>query len=355
MPGRGTTIEKYFRRMSAGEAERHRGGYGLLTNLVTEGVSPYVAYSFLKSHFGVPQYKVKTLAEYDKVQWEYFIKGKNSYLRVYDWKLFDWSIGIARPPISSSPISPSIPASPQEEKTALSDAKLLFSYIKRYARTAAHVPVGTHRYQLVENVFQTNYSRGQQLLELMATTTDYYSLSAMAWAAAVSYIFSVEGLLNLVYDIYLHKTIRENTELQQHLQRLPLTDKWGLASYMCYCFARPLKNNSLGYQSLKKLTNLRNEWAHSAITPEMRTFFLREDNLSFAATSARAVQHFDILGKETDFVKQIRQDADTIVSEMVQAVRPELKTTFLKVLRHEAISLDAERMPLRGPRHYYWP
>jgi hypothetical protein len=337
--------------MSEKEVGIYGGGYGLLTNLVlTEGISPYVAYSFLKAHFGAPQYKMKNLSDYDKVQWQYFIKSSKSYLRIYDWKLFDWSIGIGRD------ISAKLGTATQpEEQRAMSDAKFLLSRIKKYARTTARVPVAKHRYQLVENVFQTNYSRAEGLFNLMTARTSYTDMSALAWSAAVSYIFSVEGLLNLVYDIYLNSNIRENTNLQEHLQRLSLIDKWCLASYVCYCFSSPLKNSSKGYQSLKKLVNLRNQWAHSSITPEMRTFFIREDDLSFATTPVPVAKHFDVPGEEISFVKGVRRDTDSIVSELLQAVRPELRASFLEVLRYEAISLDTEKVPLRGPRHEYWP
>ncbi len=230
-----------------------------------------------------------------------------------------------------------------------------FSQIRKYARTIRSIPVAKHSYQLIENVFQTNYSRAQDIFDLMEPEPQYTDqASALSWAAAVSYVFSIEGLFNLIYDVYLKKEIRENAGLYEHLQRLSLADKWSLASHVCYCFKDHLKTSSRGYQNLKKLVNLRNEWAHSSITPEMRTFFLREDDLAFATTAAPIHAGYEF-GQEIAFVKRIKHETDTVVSELLGAVAPEFKTSFSQMLRDSAVSLDVRRVPLRGPRHDYWP
>ncbi len=112
--------------MNEDEIREFSGGHGLLIWLSSAGISPYAAYSFMKERFGPPQRKAKTLKEYDKVQWTFYIKSNNSMLRVYDWKLFEWSIGVAtrmlRPGVSHEDT-----ISAEEESKAMADAKLLLT------------------------------------------------------------------------------------------------------------------------------------------------------------------------------------------------------------------------------------
>jgi hypothetical protein len=67
--------------MNDDEIKEFCSGHALLYFLSSEGISPYVAYSFMKERFGAPQRKAKTLREYDKIQWTYYIKSNNSMLR----------------------------------------------------------------------------------------------------------------------------------------------------------------------------------------------------------------------------------------------------------------------------------
>ena len=60
-----------------------------------DGISPFTAYSFLKEHFGTPQWRIRNNAEYEKIQWMYFLKGKTSYLEIYDWKLISWHVRVS--------------------------------------------------------------------------------------------------------------------------------------------------------------------------------------------------------------------------------------------------------------------
>jgi hypothetical protein len=66
-------------------------GHGILAGS-PGGISPFVVYEFLKKHFGRPNYTVPS----DRTTWEYVLKGPRRYLSIYDWKIHDWHVGIAR-------------------------------------------------------------------------------------------------------------------------------------------------------------------------------------------------------------------------------------------------------------------
>jgi hypothetical protein len=303
-------------------------------------VSPYAVYSLLRSHFGKPTWQTKS-QYYDKVHWEYALRGKGSVLRVFDLKLFGWYIQI----LDGDP------------KRATIDARLLLSYIIAYAKHA-RIPIKNAKYRLIENVFFKNYSRGNECLDMLKKDPAKTHESLVSWAAVLAYVLSVEALLNVVYEIYLNGIIQENSDLCEHIDRLSPLDKWCLASQLCTCFRRPLKKDTDAYTRLKWLWKFRIQLTHSKITEDMKIYFLRQDGLPFA-TSRFAVGNVtrDAFYYGTVpmwFVEKTKADVELILSELTSNLDPNLQKTFSESIMREDISFDPVKKRLASPGHDYW-
>jgi hypothetical protein len=347
-------IKRAFRAASRKEARDIRSGTLVLPSrsdhmnwertipflVARSGISPYVVYSFMKTFFGRPHRTVRYYSD-RKTQWEYVIKTKSSYLRVYDWKLFGWGIGIET----------------GDPKESVTDARLLLSYMTEYAKDAK-IPVGQKDHELIENVFFKNYSRGSELLDLLDKNPDIEK-APLAWTAAISFMLSVEALLNIVYDLYVDPSIHRNSDLYQHIERLSLTDKWLLAPLLCTCFSNAMRRNSKGYQRIKNMWKMRTDLVHSKITEDMRVFFLRKDGLPFATSKFPIgnVTIYDLYygsAFDIEFVRRMKEDVGVVVSELIAAMKSQLRRSFSKKIQEEAISFERARRRLAGPRQDYW-
>ena len=174
------------------------------------------------------------------------------------------------------------------------------------------------------------------------------------WAAALLYAFSVDALLNIIYEIYITPEIRNNKELVMQIERMSPKEKWCLAPQLCTCFSKPLRNDSPAYQKLSNLWNLRIQGAHGKITEELRLYFVRKDGFGFPTTK----KHSEYL-TWYDFdaypdAEATKADVDAIVSELLNAMKPQLRKTFKEKLQQDDITFDRVRQRLAGPQHDFW-
>jgi hypothetical protein len=347
-----------FRRANSGEIMDY-SGHGILIHS-PEGISPFVVYEFLKKYFGP-----SNLALSDRTTWEYVLKGPRRYLRINDWKLHDWSIAICFPQTakSLSVQKASLGETRKCDDEARADANILLQEIIKYAKTAK-IPITKHSHQIIENTYKLSYDYGEHFLaSLEKPKTEDYSLMpeisksfvhvvsfedcSEAWAAIMAFILSVEAMFNILFEIYLKKEIREDEELRQHIFRLSLLDKWLLSASLCDCFEKPLSRKSRGFQSLKRLKSIRNEWAHAIVSDETRTYFIRRDGLMFATKgspiyreSERAHAYPHMSSVDLVSAISVKKDADTLKSQILEAMKTNDRRRFKKALEEQYILLS---------------
>lgn len=348
------SITKHFSSIPKEEAEA-LGGHGLILGN-PNGISPLVVYRFLKKNYGAPQEIIRTYSEYDKVHWTFFLKGRNSILKVHDWKLFSWSIGVAYP--YSVTGAHDYELANKYEKEAMPEARLLLSYITRYAKSTGKITTEEARYQLINNLFLEHYERGNQLLEILKdnSTSKILDYEMIGWSAVMSYMLSVEALINTVYEIYLREEIRDNSDLRDHVEKLSPLYKWCLASFLCSCFEKCLERTSKGHQRLREIWRMRNSMVHGKLSEEMRTYFIREDNIPFATGKDPILtdRQYEIEKSEEKFVREIRQKVDEIKKELLNAMSRRHKKIFSESLKYKLISFDRAKKQIASPRHDFW-
>jgi hypothetical protein len=346
-----------FRLADSREISEYCSGHGILLGS-PGGISTYVVYDFLKKHFGVSNYHAFS----DRTTWEYVLKGPRRYLRIHDWKLHDWHIAICLPyPKGSITCQNSFEKIHEHDQEARADANILVQEIAKYAKTI-NIPITKHSHQIIENTYRISYYYGEHFLASLEKPKDRslvpeFSKSFMhlvsfedcseVWAAIMAFILSVEAMFNILFEIYLRTEIREDEMLRQHVFRLPLLDKWLLSASLCNCFEKPLNRKCRGFQSLKRLTSIRNAWAHATVSDEMRTYFIRRDGLTFATKrpsiyKERERAHVYPHMSSVDFVSavNVKKDADTIKSQILEAMKANDKRRFKKALEEQYILLS---------------
>ena len=344
-----------FRLASLEEVSKYAGGHAILVSS-PRGISTFVVYNFLREYFGRPNSLLpEMLVQKEKITWEYVLKGPRRFLSVSDWKLYTWSIGI-RLPWSRIDQNVRFEEVTKYDEEARADANILLEEIVKYAKTA-EIPITKHSYQLIENTYKINYSYGEHLLQSLNQPIDpsivpelaqsfvhpeSFEDCCIAWAAIMSLVISVEAMFNILFEIYLRKEIREDEALRRHIFRLSLPDKWLLFASLCTCFAKPLDRKCRGYQSLKRLTGIRNSWAHANVSDEMRTFIIRKDKLIFATKRSPISKdiHPRISSVDYTLVRRVKNDVDAIKFEILSAMKTNDKRKFAKALEQHNIVLS---------------
>lgn len=333
-----------FRLATPEEVSEHISGYGILAH--PRGISPYTAYRFLKETFG----QLNTSREgwdTSRVTWEYVLKGPRAFISVYDWKFYSCNFGVKFKNMEPED-------STNYAAEARKDANIILDNIEEFAGRMK-VPVNEQSYQVIENICNLFYTNGEYFLGLLEQTdttkipelaqSRLYPLfedACNAWAAAMSFILSIEAMFNIIFEVYLKREILEDQHLCNHVFRMPLIDKWMLFSLLCTCFSKSLNRKSLGYRSLSSLVKIRNSWAHASISNEMRTYIVEEDGLEFAAMTP--LSNLSCVASSVDYtlVKRIRSHADTVRSEILNAMNPNMKKRFAQALKQQNIILDKE-------------
>ena len=325
-------------------------GHAILVH--PRNVTPYYVYRFLRDRYGPPNIPSERHNDKTRVTWGYLLKGPRGFISIHDWKLFSWSFSIR---FSQSPEQRTHEQLTQFDDEARKDARILLAEILQYLKTEKIPTHDEHSYQYIRNIHLESYSCGEYFLDLLkkpnnkrvrhpilAETSPVISLEDTynAWAAAMSFVLSIEGLFNLIYEIYLHREIKEDEPLRNHVYRMSLTDRWLTFSLFCSCFSKDLNRESKGFESLSRLIKIRNYWAHSNIGEDHRDYVIEEDGLEFAVSKTSKFWELSLGNLDFSAVKKIRAYVDRVKLEILNAMKPNSKKSFSKVLEQEIIILD---------------
>lgn len=337
-------LRKYFRLATLEEMNTIRGGRGLLTGS-PNNISTLAVYRLLKACFGPPN---GASSADDKVTWEYFLVGPNSYLTVSDWKLFSWSIGVRY----------DSPDSFKDQGNATPDAQLLLDEITSSLKGEPNLHFD-YSQQIVLNLFQLYYSNGEYYItqykekrdeleeinqergetERGRSIAESLNLSlevpTLMWSAIVAFILSLEGFFNLLYEIYLRENLRNDKDLLRRIAGMSLTEKYLLASTFCTGFQKDLDRKSTAYARLHDLVRLRNNLVHSNLTEEMREYVVTEDNLEFATQKQifSTTSFFDPRTLDLETAEKVRLSVDVVVLDVVSSMKSGEGSLFQKALK----------------------
>jgi hypothetical protein len=159
------------------------------------------------------------------------------------------------------------------------------------------------------------------------------------------YLSSVEGFLNLIYELYLKKDLREN-RIYDRLCREQIDLKLRLAPVYCECFRQDvLDSNNPSFIEFHSLVNLRNDFVHANLTKPMMNPIVYEDGYSFYIDSASTTpigipNNFDRF--EHQHIQKTKEITQNIIEYTIDSMSPRYRREFQSVMRKELILVKYE-------------
>ncbi|NCS36189.1 MAG: hypothetical protein GPJ14_18870 [Microcystis aeruginosa G11-01] len=314
--------------------------------LKPDKLTPYQAYRTLKDHFGSPNSQ-----RFDgmKSQWEYSLQTDEAYFEIYDWKLFGLSIGIYLKPSSTRNAEDVA----NDFLSALEQqASKLNSVFKEKIKNADVV--------VIENPFFTYRETADSIHEMLVKAKspkpstegqlfdgfdDYIKHYDLCRAAFILYLSSVEGFVNLIYELYLRRELREK-RIYERISREQIDLKLRLAPVYCLCFKENILDpETKAFKDFHSLVNLRNDFVHANFTKPMMNPIICEDGFEFgintdSATSIGIPNNFsDLQSAHVDTAKNITQE---LIDYVVAAMSLRYRKKFKSIMYWDYIKVESK-------------
>lgn len=315
--------------------------YDRVTFLQSNDLSPYLVFLVLKEWFGLP------IVEQDepKIQWHFYLFTPNLALDVHDWKLDSLSIDVYKKDPDFNEV---------DEEIAKFVKMLKKQTDRQMAKTNS--AISKAKSFLYKNPFALYFTNAENLLSNASewssietkTSSKLYQLASsgdLYRAAFFLYVASFEGLLNLIYEIYLNQDLRDE-RIFTHLKRSQIDVKLRLAPVYCTCFKQQVINaNTEEFRRFQFIVDLRNDFVHANITKPMKDLIIEDEGFRFFIDSAQ-VNKYNLPRDATrldfshlEFVRETILDMTQLVLDSMQ---PRYKREFTAVIYNDRIMVDIE-------------
>lgn len=312
--------------------------------LKPEKLTPYQAYRVLKEQFGQPN---SDMFDDMKTQWMYALQTDEANFEVYDWKIFSWSIGVYLKPSAT-----------RTAEDVAKDFELALEHQASKQNSAIKERLKSPDGLVIENPFFTYRETADSIHELVdklknPKESSEGALSFEGWmkhydlcrAAFILYLSSVEGLVNLIYELYLRKELREK-RIYDRISREQIDLKLRLAPVYCECFKEGvLDPENDAFKNFHSLANLRNDFVHANLTKPMMNPVIYEDDFEFvinvdSATSIGIPSNFREF--ESQHVEMAKNITQALIDYVVEAMTPRYRREFEAIVNEEYIKVEYE-------------
>jgi hypothetical protein len=133
---------------------------------------------------------------------------------------------------------------------------------KEAARISINEEMKTRLYTF-QNTFHAYFKHARTLIEPTPNTSLHLATAFFLLVA------SFEGFLNLIYELYLEPSLREDVRARDHVNRLPIDLKLRLAPLYCTCFKDKVLPVGESFGRWQAVTNLRNNLIHANLSASM--------------------------------------------------------------------------------------
>ncbi|MGO2393286.1 MAG: hypothetical protein ACTH69_14480 [Halomonas sp.] len=312
--------------------------------LKPNSLSPYQAYKTLKEEFGTPN---SGMFDEMKSQWQYALQSPEAYFEVYDWKYFTWSIGVyLKQDVSSSAEDVANKFLKTIEGQASKYSSAIKEKLKKPDGIVIENPFITYRetadslYEMLEDMKQPKENEDEEI-----KFGDWMKHYDVCRAAFIMYLSSVEGFVNLIYELYLRKDLREK-RIYDRVCREQIDLKLRLAPVYCECFkADVLDSSAEEFKEFHSLANLRNDFVHANLTKPMMNAVVYEDDFEFvidseSTTSIGIPNNFREF--ESHHVLRAKEITQDLIDYVISAMEPRYRREFEYILNDEHIKVEYE-------------
>jgi hypothetical protein len=306
-------------------------------------ISALEAYLVLKKEFGEPE---RNYLDEQKQQWVFLLKTENALVEVYDWKQDSWSITVYELSDDKARAEKIVRALLQQIRNARAKVKSELNEILKQ-----------NFGQVIENPFYLYYNTATELLALakklsisnahdepaVAQIATYDTEETLCRAAYFQLVASVDGLLNLIYDLYLRYELRDD-RIVDRLVREQIDVRIRLAPVYCECFeSRPIDHSTEEFKKFHSLANLRNDFIHANLTKSMRTQVVEHEGAIYLnCASSKDVSSVPFSRYGLEEIKDVKSIVDGMVAQIVGAMTPRFRKEFSEILYEPHIQVEFE-------------
>lgn len=322
-------------------------------------IQPYLIYSVLKNVFGLPNPKN---TDEPKVQWLWTFSYSDFRIEIYDWHKEEISIAIYRKDadgFKSKQLAETI-TSFLEKNTDRPKSKLK-SKIKESTHKFIKNPFITY-YQTAENLIiiseQLNSPLSPQFVQLIENTNitpSYIQLSSIVnpiitdqksslyRSAFLMFFSSFEGFLNILFELYLKKELRE-TRLYDKISKENIDVKLRMIPIYCDGFKTVLINmEDIRFRDYQKLVELRNDYVHAKLVKSNESYIIKEDNYTFFVEDENSSKNpipKNINNLELKHIQLAKSYIDGIIELVLDSMKPKIRKEFESIIYDEEIEVQ---------------
>lgn len=290
---------------------------------------PIDVYCVLKRLYGEPN---ETADNY-KSQFEYCFRANDCYVFVYDWKLTRCSIAAMHDHGDVKAANRVV-----DEVAALILANL--EKARSDIRKAAKLDGQT----IYENPFATYYRAASRLMKL----SDMDDEAEIDSYIAAFFLFqsAFEGLVNLLYEVYLRPEFREDRFISR-FAREQLDLKIRLAPIYCSCFKpHPISARDPAFAEWHRMVNLRNDFIHANLVEGLRHKLISFEGRQFFVYAGREIPtELPRSAAELwpDDIERMKRSIDGIVALLRNHLKRGYGAGFRRLVRDSYISVEVSK------------
>jgi hypothetical protein len=289
---------------------------------------PYVVYRALKNQFGEPNGSITT-----NTQWSYELATAGAMLRIQDWKLYGWTVEIY----------------PDDKQKASADAfmrDIVSLFNTEAARSSALIKniANNSKQFMLQNSYRIYFDSASTLLNLAEQSFDRQQRDILCRSAFFLFLSAFEGLLNLMYELYLKNSIRSNKDGRESVIRANLDQKILLAPVYCMCFSQEkMEFHDDTYDRYKAIRSLRNNFIHANMTQAMKTSVIMEDEKIFLLEPSR-IKEFElpliVSNLSVGHIKFVQKTVEDMKNAIVSAMSVHYRHDFARALEDDEIIVE---------------
>lgn len=295
----------------------------------TSAVYPYVAYSVLKQVIGEPSSEFN-----DDEVWAWEVKAFDVYLYVYGTIDMEWKVSAYH---SDKKIAEKV-GNEFIEYVKLQSTKVLAKLRSLSANATGHI--FQNPYALYFSSAKNLLEQGEFLLDSERPWMVKKKQSDLIRSAFFLFVASFEGFLNLIYELYLKPSLRDE-RIYARLSREQVDIKLRLATMYCLCFSvDTIDHKNELFQKFQYIVDLRNDFIHANLTKPMRTTVVTEDKHEFLyeyEADGKYGLPKSIATLDVDNIKFVMETIEAMVDFVIESMKPRQKHEFRPIILEEQI------------------
>lgn len=289
---------------------------------------PYVVYRALKNQFGEPNGSVNSYT-----QWSYELVMVGAMLRIQDWKLYGWTIEIYS----------------DDKQKASADALMrnvvsLFNAEAARSGTLIKNLANNSKQFMLQNPYRIYFDSASNLLNIAEQSVDRQQRDILCRSAFFLFLSAFEGLLNLMYELYLKSSIRSNKDGRESVIRANLDQKILLAPVYCMCFSQEkMEFHNDAYDRYKAIRSLRNNFIHANMTQAMKTSVITEDEKIFLLEPNRVKEYelpLIVSNLSVAHIKFVQKTVEDMKNAIISAMSVHYRHDFAQALESDEIIVE---------------